>query len=566
MTQDLVIKTRQEDILPFWKKLRFFFLFPFRPSPLVLLACLMLAGVVGGLAIGPIGLLFKGILVFLGLRYGFNVLDLFAQGRFEGESPDHTLWNSDRRPAKFGLVIALFILLCATLGSIVVELRIARDVAAQDAVVERYRAKHASQVRGADAEQLALERRAGLAPAASASAASPAPSDTAAPEDDAEDGARSEATPATSAAAGTAAQAASTAAPPELIGGMTREDILSDHGPEFGDSLWLQLLPLWYWLAVGLLSLMLPSAMIVIALDDAFFRALNPLNVVDHMQRMGGAFFVLWAFFLLIVGTRQLVLGLGAGWPGVVRLPLELGLGTYLGLVLCALMGYVLYQFHQEMHLDVQIDFDAHRRAGGTEGISRAGSAHKALRGAELKDPLERKLQPLVAEGKYEEAIAELKDQMRYARHDPALNTRLHQLHVLQGDDAATLAHGQQWLVALARAGQGREALAAWRKLRGLDPQFEIREADPVLPIASAASRQGEHELALQLVRGFDKRFPGHADLPGVVFLGARLLSEHGRQHGKAAQLLRALLARYPDHVIAAEARTYLTVLERMPG
>jgi len=342
--------------------------------------------------------------------------------------------------------------------------------------------------------------------------------------------------------------------------------VLQQHVPELGEPLWLQLVPPWYWAVALLLSLMLPSAMIVIALDDAFFRALNPLNVVDHLQRMGVAYFVLWFFFLLIAGTRHVVLGAGAGWPAVLRFPVELGLGTYLGMVLCALMGYVLYQFHQEMHLDVQIDFDAHRRAGGAEAIARAGSAHKALRQADIRDPLERKLQPLLAEGKVGEAIAELKDQMRHARHDPALNDRLHALYTLQGDDAATLAHGQQWLVALARAGQGRQALAAWRKLRGMDPAFELQEGDAVLPIASAASRQGDHELALGLMRGFDKRFPGHADLPGVAFLGARLLSEHGRQHGKAAQLLRAVLARYPDHAIADEARTYLTVLERMPG
>jgi hypothetical protein len=554
MAQELVIKTRQDDILPFWKKLPFFFLFPFRPSPLVLLACLMLAGVVAGFGLGPFGLLFKGILVFLGLRYGFNVLDLFAQGRFEGESPDHTLWNPDRRPAKFGLVIAIFIVLSSLLGSALVEFRLLRDPAAQEAVLERYRAMQAASGSTPAARIDALRRQAGLPPAAASTAATPS-AEPVATEDEPED--------ASDAPSAAASSATATPGPSE---GPTREDILREHGPEFGDSLWLQLLPLWYWLVVGALSLMLPSTMIVIALDDAFFRSLNPLNVVDHVQRMGAAFFVLWAFFLLIVGSRQLVLGLGAGWPGVVRLPLELGLGTYLGLVLCALMGYVLYQFHQEMHLDVQIDFDAHRRAGGAEGIARAGSAHKALREADVKDPLERKLQPLVAEGRFEEAIAELKDHMRYARHDPALNTRLHQLYLLQGDDAATLAHGQQWLVALARAAQGKEALAAWRKLRTLDPQFEIREADVVLPIATAASRQGEHDVALGLVRGFDKRFPGHADLPGVAFLGARLLSEHGRQHGKAAQLLRALLAHYPDHAIAAEARTYLTVLERMPG
>lgn len=564
MTRDLVVKTRQDDILPFWKKLPFFFLFPFRFGPLVFLACLVLAGALAGLGLGPFGLLLKGILVYLGLRYGFNVLDLFAQGRFEGESVDHTLWGPEKRPAKLGLVIVLFVVLCSVLGNVLVDARIARDPVAQDAVIDRYRQMRTAEAGAHAAELEALERQAGLAAPAS-SVATPSPADTPADGEEADDSAAAPSL-ADASAATTAPAAASAAPAPELIFGLTRDELLREHAPALGERLWLQLLPPWYWAVVLLLSLMLPSAMIVIALDDAFFRSLNPLNVVDHLQRMGGAYFVLWVFFLLIAGARHAVLNAGADWPAVLRLPLELGIGTYLGLVLCALMGYVLYQFHQEMHLDVQIDFDAHRRAGGAEAIARAGSAHKALRQADIKDPLERKLQPLLAEGKVKEAIAELKDQMRYARHDPALNKRLHELYALQGDNAATLAHGQQWLVALARAGQGKEALSAWRTLRGLDAAFEIQEGDAVLPIATAASRQGEHELAIGLMRGFDKRFPGHADLPGVAFLGARLLSEHGRQHGKAAQLLRAVLARWPDHAIAAEARTYLTVLERMPG
>ena len=561
MTRDLVIKTRQDDILPFWKKLPFFFLFPFRLGPLVFLACLVLAAALAGLGLGAFGVVLKGMLVYLGLRYGFNILDLFSQGRFEGESVDHTLWGPEKRPAKLGLVLVLFIVLCSALGGYLVDARIARDPAAQDAVIERYRQMHAAAAGVQAAELQALERRAGLAPAAG-----PAPSPAGTTEDSEGEG-EADPDPTAEPPPATASAAAGAATAPELIFGLTRDELLREHPPAIGERLWLQLLPAWFWAVVLLLSLMLPSAMIVIALDDAFFRALNPLNVVDHLQRMGGAYLVLWVFFLLIAGARHAVLGAGADWPAALRLPLELGVGTYLGMVLCALMGYVLYQFHQEMHLDVQIDFDAHRRAGGAEAIARAGSAHRALRQAsDATDPLERKLQPLLAEGKVKEAIAEVKDQMRYARHDPALNTRLHELYALQGDNAATLAHGQQWLAALARAGQAKEALAAWRTLRGLDAAFEVQEGDAVLPIATAASRQGEHELAIGLMRGFDKRFPGHADLPGVAFLGARLLSEHARQHGKAAQLLRAVLARYPDHAIAGEARTYLTVLERMPG
>lgn len=344
---------------------------------------------------------------------------------------------------------------------------------------------------------------------------------------------------------------------------MTRAEILEAYQPEPGDSLWLALLPPWYWVVVVALSLLLPAAALVIAMDDAFFRSLNPMHAMRFIGTMGGAYFVLWAFFLLIAGVRQWVLRAGDNWSAALRLPAELGLATYLALVLCALMGYVLYQFHQELRLDVEVDFDTHRKAGGSEAIARAGSVHAALRKNDPQDPLERKVQALLAEGKVKEAIAEVKDQMRYAKLDPALNQRLHELYVQQGDNAVTLSHGQQWLVALATARPGSETLAALRKLLALDPGFVVAEGNVVLPVATAASKQGDHELAMRLVKGFDKRFPQHADTAGIYFLGARLMSEYQRQHDKAAKLLRGILAHYPDHAVAAEVKTYLTVLER---
>jgi TolA-binding protein len=85
-----------------------------------------------------------------------------------------------------------------------------------------------------------------------------------------------------------------------------------------------------------------------------------------------------------------------------------------------------------------------------------------------------------------------------------------------------------------------------------------------VLPAATAALQQREIALATQLLRGFDKRFPGHKDTPGVFFLAARMLSEQSRQHDKAARILRAVLQQFPEHAVAPEARTYLQVLERV--
>lgn len=530
----LDIKYNQAGIEPFWTKLPFIFGFPFRPGPLIFIAFIVGASAIVGLVLGPFGLLFKGILVYLGLRYGFNVLDLFAKGRFEGESVDHSLWGTETRPAKLGLVIVLYILIGIVLGNAVVGSRLAGDVRAQDIVIERYKKERAAEFEQMRKDREAFNKRYGLDPTPSSPTAEAQPSTEPEPEPEAEP------------------------AEPEI----DRAAVLQAWKPEPSDPLWWRLLPAWYWGLMIALSLLLPSAAMVVALEDAFFKALNPMFLAQFLRTMGAAYFVLWGFFLLIAGTRHGVLAIGEQWPTVLRLPVEMGLGTYLGLVLCALIGYVLYQFHQELHLDVEVDFDTHRKVGGAEGIARAGSTAAAVHQAQPSDPMERKVQALLAQGKVSEAIAEVKDEMRYDRLDPDLNTRLHALYKRQGEPATILAHGQTWLTALVRAGRSKEALAALHTMRAIDPQFAVADANVILPVAEFALERGERELAASLINGFDKRHPQHKDLPGVYFVAARLLSEHARQHDKAAQLLRNLIAQYPQHAVAAQARSYLQALE----
>jgi tetratricopeptide (TPR) repeat protein len=549
MADKLEIKYQQAHITPFWRKLPFFFRFPFRTSPLIFIACIVAAGVLAGLLLGPFGLLFKGILVYFGLRYGFNVLELFARGRFEGESVDHTLWGPEKRPAKLGLVILLYVVVGLLLGEAVVGSRLAKDPRAQQQIIDRYKAEHAAEMAQREREREALNKRIGL---------DSAPAQGTGQGNDADHDDPPDSPPPVAAAPVPAADAERAAY------GLSRAEILQSYKPGPSDPLWFRLLPAWYWLVMLLLSLLLPAATIVIALDDEFFKSLNPVYVLQFIRTMGGAYFVLWAFFLLIVGARQLVLSVGEQWLPVVRFPIEFGLATYLALVLCAMLGYVLYQYHQELHLDVDVDFDTHRQAGGAEAIARAGSARVAVNTAHPQDGLERKVQVLVAQGHFKEAIAEVKDEMRYDRLDADLNTRLHALYLKQGDRAETLVHGQQWLTALVRDGQGKHALAALRTMLRLSPDFAVQDSNVLLPTAQAAMQDGDRELAVSLLRGFDKRFPEHKDLPGVYFLVARLMSEHGRQHEKAAQLLRNWLTKYTGHASAGEVRTYLAVLERM--
>lgn len=549
MAEELELKYDQGQITPFWHKLPFFFLFPFRFGPAVFMACIIGASALAGLALGTFGLIFKGFLVYLGLRYAFNVLELFAKGRFEGESVDHRLWGPEKRPGKLGLVIMLFIVVGINLGQFALDGRVADHAPTQEALLARYAQTHAQEIAERKKAQDAYDQY-------MAQARQKAP--TAAPKDYAAEGDADE-----SAALAEAQAEAWAPAPPDA--GPSREQMIEAVRPEPSDPLWYRLQPAWFWMVMVLMSLLLPAAAIVIALEDSFFKALNPLNVPHLIGAMGSAYFALWAFFLSIAGTRQLVLMAGADWPAALRFPVEMAVATYLGLVLFAIMGYALYQFHQQLHLEVDVDFENHRAAGGAEAIAKAGSAGAALsRAATPMDPLERKVQALLAEGNVKEAIAEVKDHMRYDRLDPKLNTRLHALYEELGDKDTLLTHGHQWLTALARAGQGREALAALRKLQAIDAAFALQDGDVVLPVATAAVQERDFALAALVLRSFDKRFPGHKDIPGVFFLGARLLSEQSRQHDKAAQILRTVLKHFPEHGVAAEAQTYLAVLESM--
>lgn len=551
MERKLEIKYDQKAVTPFWHKLPFFFLFPFRPGPLIFLVCIVAASGLSGLAFGAFGLVFKGFLVYLGLRYAFNVLELFSKGRFEGESPDHRLWGPEKRPAKLGMVLALFIVIGANVGNLALDNRIAADARTQEHLVERYKATHAKEMEQLERERAAYAQELAAAQARAAAAAARAAQQ---PRQVDEDGNT------------LPPQVEEVELPAEPQLGPSQAEMIEGATPRFGDPFWFQLQPAWFWLFMAVLSLLLPAAAIVIALEDSLPRALNPLNVITLVQAMGSAYFVLWGFFLAIAGSRQAALALGQNWPAALRFPVEMAVANYLGLVLFALMGYALYQFHQELHLDVDVDFDEHREAGGAEAIASAGSARAAAMksGAVPTDPWERKVHDLVSQGNFKDAIAEVRDRMRYDRMDAPLNLRLHALLLKQGDDAATLAQGQQLVTALARAGLGRELGDALRKLQALDGTFAPTEGDVILPAATAAVQQRDFPLAAQLLRGFDKRFPGHKDTPGVFFLGARLLSEQNRQHDKAARILRAVVQQFPDHAVTAEARNYLLVLERM--
>jgi tetratricopeptide (TPR) repeat protein len=168
----------------------------------------------------------------------------------------------------------------------------------------------------------------------------------------------------------------------------------------------------------------------------------------------------------------------------------------------------------------------------------------------------------LVTLGKIEDAMRVVQHALRRDAHDPDLNEMLFALCGLKGDAAKTLAQGAACVKAMLAAGREDKALAFFKSVREVDASF-MPDADSTLPLAKAAVAARELPVAVSLLSGFDKRHPGHADIPAVYFLAARVSTEHLSQDAKAIAILKVLLHRYPKAAVSAEAQNYLLVLRQ---
>jgi outer membrane protein assembly factor BamD (BamD/ComL family) len=115
------------------------------------------------------------------------------------------------------------------------------------------------------------------------------------------------------------------------------------------------------------------------------------------------------------------------------------------------------------------------------------------------------------------------------------------------------------------KLGRLPNGLALYRELASAG-EAPTLVAPQVLPLATAAERAHDIKLALSLIKGFKEKFPGHPDIPGVQFFSARVALERLRNETIAREELKALIDEHPKHELAAEAKRYLEVLDRMGG
>lgn len=295
-------------------------------------------------------------------------------------------------------------------------------------------------------------------------------------------------------------------------------------------------------------SLALPATLMVLIQSASLRAALNPFELLGTITDIGAQYLLLCLFlFLLQAGFPKAVQLLLPITPRWLLAPMIVFCAVYFLWVMAALIGYVMYQHHGAL--------DIHLLREPAQD-STAAEARPVKTEAQLRDA---EVAALVQQGDLSAAVAQARDWARTGYDNVADQRRYHRVLLL--DEAGTdrlREHTQRYLPLLLLRKLGPEALHAYTAVLKLIPDFSIDKPDTTLALAEQAWKRMDANQTIALLRGFDRHYPGVAEIPRAYELIVRALKQGLGKGSKAMPVLQAMRRRYPDHPSTKEAEWVL--------
>lgn len=292
----------------------------------------------------------------------------------------------------------------------------------------------------------------------------------------------------------------------------------------------------------------MPAAIIIVVMTSSLVQALNPGRWLEVIRGTGKAYLVAVGLLVMLgasQGFAQSLLVELAGF-GLLAAAGAFLIGGYFTLASYHLMGYLVYEKHEALGLEVDV-LPVSEREREREALS----------------PLLGEVAPLVEAGDVEAAIERLHEGIRAGalaeEHD-----RYRQLLALKGRREALLEHARDYIPVLLHAfDQPKKAMILAEESLAMDPTFRPREPGQVRELAELLDRFDRHESVLRLTSGFAQAQSRHPDIVANYLLAARALWFGRGEDGKALELVRNLLATYPAHPRRGEMETMAATIER---
>lgn len=298
-----------------------------------------------------------------------------------------------------------------------------------------------------------------------------------------------------------------------------------------------------------LLAFATPAAIMVLVMEDNIFSALNPVTVATVIMRIGAPYIVLIALFYFVLQSAfGSTLGILFNYiDPLLFAPVFAFVFMYFMLLAFNMMGYLLYQHHEELGFEIEVDVQEQ-----AAGVTPALEVSPELRAVEI----------MIHEGKTEQAVNELVTLVRNSPSDTEVRERLLKLARLTGNIPLHAEQGQAYISYL--LGEKRLAQAAKVFQASYEYDKAFRPAKPAqrLELAEFLRQNNQPRMALALVNNLHKDFPNFEGIPDAYLMVAQLLCEKFNEDVRARQVLEFILKNYASHPQAGAAREYLKIID----
>jgi hypothetical protein len=283
-------------------------------------------------------------------------------------------------------------------------------------------------------------------------------------------------------------------------------------------------------------SLAFPAIVVTLVQDESFSHSLNPLAWLRVMRAFGWSYLVLILFTLLLSQGGESAMG----WlvPRVSRmllLPTAHAVSIYFFFVTCSLLGYVMYQHHEALDIDLQ------RPMGG------GGRAEAEDDSASRSREVDRHVSELIAAGEMAHALDVAYEAQRHQPDDLKAQARYHQMLTLAGKPDRLGHHAARTYVPLLlKKDMASRALEVFKACRDAGVAVDFDSPAPLLALARHQYKLGDAQAALDMVQDAETRHPGHDLLPSVLEFQVRVLLQGLHDKPRAVALAQRMQARYP--------------------
>jgi hypothetical protein len=313
--------------------------------------------------------------------------------------------------------------------------------------------------------------------------------------------------------------------------------------------------PLLGLLAQLISSLLLPATVMVLIRSSRMVAALNPAELLTVITDIGAQYLLLCLFlFLLQVGAPMAMGLLLPIVPRLLLLPTIFFVLIYFTWVMAALIGYVMYQHHGALQIDLlRQPSDQPQNKKETPA---AAQARKQDQEARQRDAM---IADLVQKGDMREAVAQAREWIRLSQ-TPLPDHRRYQRVLLLDDPVSgrLAAHTPEYIALLLSHRQNAEALKALQEVQRKLPDYVLSSAPATFALAQYTWSRMDAHATLHLLRGFDKRFAQAPEIPQAYELIVRALKQGMNRGDKALPIVQAMQRRFPDHPATQEAQWLL--------